>query len=74
MDSQLFCSETLPKQTSVQRLRGAKVTRLTTDQKVACLNHVGIMLFAFPAVNSSLSPCTVIICRKKAAFIVALIL
>jgi len=33
---QLFCSETYPKQTSAQRLRGAMVARLIPDQKVAC--------------------------------------
>ena len=39
---QLFCFETYPNKTSVHRLRGAMVARLTPDQKVLCSSHVGV--------------------------------
>ena len=39
---QLFCSKTYTKQTSVHRLRGAMVARLTPDQMGACSSHVGV--------------------------------
>ena len=31
----------------VSRLRGATVARLTPDQKVACSNHVGVIIFCY---------------------------
>ena len=70
---QLFCSKTFPKKTSVHRLRGAMVARLTPDQWFVFKSRRD-QLFALPAVNSSLSPCTVILWRKKAASIAALYL
>ena len=72
MISQLFCSETYPKQTSVHRLRGAMVARLTPDQKVACSSPVGVSWCVFRALNWFLSNCTKTLCKKNAASATAL--
>ena len=71
MISQLFCFETYPKQICASTpWRNGSASDSRSEGFV--FKSRRDQLFAFPAVNSSLSLCTVIPCRKKAASIAAL--